>query len=94
MRLRLSGTVAGPETAFAWIAAAAAVACAAVVLALADVPALSMLLALVGLPIGAYAALAAPSRAWIAMGLAALTADLVVLGYWAYVLFDALQGAR
>jgi hypothetical protein len=77
-----------------WIALAAAVACAATAFAIAQIPGPSILLAIVGVPLAAYAALASPSRAAMALSLVALSADVLTLGYSIYAIVDALQGAR
>jgi hypothetical protein len=84
-------TAAAP---FAWLAVAAAVAGTAVGLAFADAPFLSIVLAVVGLPLAAYATAAVPSRASVALAASAFAADLIVIAYWVYALFDALRGAR
>jgi hypothetical protein len=76
-----------------WLALASGVACIAVALALADLAA-SIFVALVGVPIAAYAAIAQLSRTGLVAALIALTVDACVLVYWAVVIIDALQGVR
>jgi hypothetical protein len=83
-----------PAAPFVWLGSAVGVAAAALVLAFASAPFLSLVLAIVGLPLSAYSAVAVPSRAAVGLALAALAVSLLVLGYWAYALLDALQGIR
>jgi hypothetical protein len=54
----------------------------------------SLGVAVVGVPVAAYAALGQRSRITTAAALAAVAANLFVLGYWMYLLVDALEGVR
>jgi hypothetical protein len=72
------------------LALAVGVAATAVGLAAADIAA-STILAVVGLPIAAYAAILQLSRTAVTASLIALAANVSVVGYWAYMLFDALR---
>jgi hypothetical protein len=76
-----------------WLTLALCTASTAVGLAVADVAA-SILVAWLGVPIGAYAAIAQLSRVGVAASLSAIAIDLGVLGYWAVVFLDALEGVR
>jgi hypothetical protein len=69
---------------------AAALAAVAVSLTLADRPTLSVLLAVVTLPVALYAALAAPRFA-VPLALAAAGAAVGVVGYWIYALISAIS---
>ena len=69
---------------------AATLAAAAVSLTFAEAPALSILLALVALPVALYAALAGPRFA-VPLALAAAVAAVGVVGYWIYALITAIS---
>jgi hypothetical protein len=69
---------------------AAALAAVAVSLTFAEAPALSVLLAVVTLPVALYAALAAP-RFTVPLALAAAVAAVSVIGYWIYELISAIS---
>lgn len=77
-----------------WVALAAAIACAAAGLAISEVALPSFMLALIGVPLAAYATLASLSRVQLLLSVVALAADILILGYWIYFITDALQGAR
>ena len=69
---------------------AAALAAAAVSLTFAEEPALSVLLAVVTLPVALYAALAAPRFA-VPLALVAAVVAVGVVGYWIYELISAIS---
>jgi hypothetical protein len=69
---------------------AAALAGVAISLTFAEAPALSVLLAIVTVPIALYAALAAP-RLVVPFALAAAFAAVGVVGYWIYVLISVIS---
>lgn len=71
---------------------AVSLAAGAIAAAAADIPALSVFLGLVTVPVALYAALAAPLIA-VALALGAACAGAAVIGYWIFVLLTALQGA-
>jgi hypothetical protein len=68
---------------------AAALAAAAVTSTFAEAPALSVLLAVVTLPVALYAAFAAPRFA-VPLALAAAVVAVGVVGYWIYALVSLL----
>ena len=69
---------------------AAALAAAAVISTFAEAPALSVLLAVVTLPVALYSALGAP-RLLVPFALAAAVAAVGVVGYWIYALISVLS---
>jgi hypothetical protein len=71
---------------------ATALAAGAVAAAVADIPALSIFIGMITVPVALYAALATPPIGAL-VALADGFAGVAVIAYWIYALIKALQGA-